>query len=503
MLAGRSSRQVAAEGDAVTSVRVSAAAAAAAVGAFLILGATTALAGSDAAHQMADRFAREPSKPRAVSKPVEKRVEPDADQLKSYEDEMLARARAEAEARAKADLAAEEESARRRQAGEAERQRAIAEAEARRAAAVEAARKADEARLAAERDKEVRRLSERLRVIREERRAKLASEAAAKAEADARAATELQARAEAEARIATRKREAERMEALARAEAQAKADARAKAEAEAKARAEAELAARRETEKIEASIRENAAAEHARAVLRERARHLSERIAAIRATRAAEQQATASTARPIAAEQPRSVTEVSAAPQPTASRGEPVIEPRPDAPRARGEARDNTVTVLLVLDAGDRGIRRWNKTADPMLCVGGSCYISNGSDTPAERLTRSKAFGPGVALGKRAGACRNQLGCVFRGVDLGDVREWMQPVDLRIMRHDRREAKLVHADDSCSVERGKLLCDGGVSGDSWRAWIVPEPVARRAGAAALEAALEMSERHAIAGRGDR
>ncbi|MBL8565359.1 MAG: hypothetical protein JNM89_06550 [Hyphomicrobiaceae bacterium] len=149
-----------------------------------------------------------------------------------------------------------------------------------------------------------------------------------------------------------------------------------------------------------------------------------------------------------------------------------------------------TVTVLLVMDAGKKGIRRWNKNADPMLCVDESCYISRGPDTAAKAISRSKAFGPGVALGERAGACRDKLVCAFRGVALTSEKGWMQPIDLRILRHDRRAAHLVSADKSCRVQRGRLSCSGVIDGGDYRAWIVPEPTAERAGSEALQAALQ-------------
>jgi colicin import membrane protein len=58
------------------------------------------------------------------------------------------------------------------------------------------------------------------------------------------------------------------------------------------------------------------------------------------------------------------------------------------------------------------------------------------------------------------------------------------------MRHDRREAKEARPDMTCVVDAGRLFCSEPVRAGSWRAWIVPESVARRAGAELLKAALE-------------
>ncbi len=147
------------------------------------------------------------------------------------------------------------------------------------------------------------------------------------------------------------------------------------------------------------------------------------------------------------------------------------------------------VTVLLVMDVGKKGIRRWSKTADPMLCVHEYCFLSRGPDKSAVRHNRRVAFGPGIALGQRGLACRSSPACVFRNVDLGADEARLQPIDLKILRHDRREAELVRADESCRLSAEELVCDQPVIGATWRAWIVPETVAEEAGMRALKRAL--------------
>lgn len=147
------------------------------------------------------------------------------------------------------------------------------------------------------------------------------------------------------------------------------------------------------------------------------------------------------------------------------------------------------VTVLLVIDHGTRGIRRFDNTGDPILCIADTCFIGAGADKPALRMPRKRAFGPGNTLGKRAGACSHSLTCVLRDVDLGADAAMIQPIDLRLVRHDRREPARAWADDTCAVQSGRLTCRQAVAGNGWRAWIVPERVAREAGQQALEAAL--------------
>jgi colicin import membrane protein len=100
-----------------------------------------------------------------------------------------------------------------------------------------------------------------------------------------------------------------------------------------------------------------------------------------------------------------------------------------------------------------------------------------------------KSFGFANSFGPRAGACAQQLACVFRSVELGDGPAFVQPVDLRVIHHDRREMKQVAADDSCRVEGGRLTCARAVRADNYTLWIVPESVAQAAGGDLLSRAI--------------
>ena len=147
-------------------------------------------------------------------------------------------------------------------------------------------------------------------------------------------------------------------------------------------------------------------------------------------------------------------------------------------------------TVLLVLDPGDYGIRRFNHAqADPILCVGETCYVSQGPDVPAKSMPRMLALGAGNTLGGRAGACRLQLTCVFRDVDLGSGKAEIQPVDLHVLRHDRREVTMAAADLTCMARDARLVCGEPLKAKTYRAWVVPEQVATLAGGGALTALL--------------
>jgi hypothetical protein len=153
------------------------------------------------------------------------------------------------------------------------------------------------------------------------------------------------------------------------------------------------------------------------------------------------------------------------------------------------DPRATRVAVLLVMQPGDRGIRRHNKSADPVLCGEGECYISNGSGRDANLLPARKALGFFRTWGQRAGACNNSLGCVFRGVDLARLDRLLMPVDMRVVRHDRREMREIMAASKCHLERARLACTDTVHSDDYMMWIVPESLAVKAGAEALERAL--------------
>ncbi|MGH6814238.1 MAG: hypothetical protein ACREC6_00875 [Hyphomicrobiaceae bacterium] len=148
------------------------------------------------------------------------------------------------------------------------------------------------------------------------------------------------------------------------------------------------------------------------------------------------------------------------------------------------------VTVLLTLESSDRGVNPLGH--DPILCLPPvGCYVSNGSTEPAFFRYGRKAFGLFGTIGPRAGACNNSSTCVFRGVDLSYAEgRALQPIDMRLFRHDRREIVTVDADSGChAVRDGRLVCKRAYTTFTYRMWIVPEEIAEHVGPEGLEAAL--------------
>jgi hypothetical protein len=173
--------------------------------------------------------------------------------------------------------------------------------------------------------------------------------------------------------------------------------------------------------------------------------------------------------------------------EPAADQGAPLAPEPPEYAVQR--LQDTRVTVLLRMAPGTYGIRRGNRSADPILCLPDGCYASEGVDTPARFLPGRRALGFRNTWGPRAHACRGALDCVFRDVDLGRLPGYLQPVDLHILRHDRRRGQLVRTDSGCALAGGRLVCHDGIIAEDYVMWIVPERMAAAAGPAALERAL--------------
>jgi hypothetical protein len=186
---------------------------------------------------------------------------------------------------------------------------------------------------------------------------------------------------------------------------------------------------------------------------------------------------------------------------PFAERAPSLIAPGPPASPTAAQIRPgqktlsvgvdlDRVTVLLVMAPGSYGIRRGGApVADPILCMRDGCYISAGADRPTTFLPGRRALGLRNTWGARAGACRNALGCVFRGVELGTLPTFLQPVDLHIFKHDVRAGFAVLADSDCAITAGRLTCRHGIDAQTYTLWVVPERLAQALGPAGLERAL--------------
>jgi colicin import membrane protein len=349
--------------------------------------------------------------------------------------------------------------------------RAQAEAEARRAADQRAFE--EQARSEAEEKARIEDERERERIAAEQEKARIAAEQEkARAEADRLAQEADERRQENEQRAEeARKVEAARLarevEEQRRADEQAKAEeARRVKEAEEKRLADAqrEAAEKRRADEARAKLE---------AMRMEEARRIAEKFRLAREARERERGTRNSLGGPPPAPEVPEVAPWSV-----------------ETDAARRRPMPTRVTVLLLMEPRRHGFAGKRRAANPVLCIGRGCYISSGPNNPADHMSRWKALGPANSVGRRAGPCRNRLRCVFRNVELGAAAAAIQPVDMGLWRHDRRDIKTVRADRTCDLIGGRLFCATPVIGHRYRAWIVPESIAARAGADALEDALE-------------
>jgi hypothetical protein len=455
------------------------------------LGAGLALLGpaaghtGEAARDLAERFAepghrrRTPVAGRAMAPKAARPSTADEQRLLD-EIDMLERARAEAETRRMQLLKAREaaEGAERGAGPDplatAERARLI---EAERQAAeqqVEATRKVEEARrIATERAM----AEEASRIVDEQRR-----------EEESRRIAEEQRRAEESRRIADEQRRAE--------------EARRFAEEQRRAEEASRIAdeQRRAEESRRVADEQQRSEERQRAGMAAEREAEAERIAeALRAARAAHADRGPADTYRSAGETGREGHHGSSASGRSGDAGDPRLAEhyaasgRADGGRSR--LRQATrVTVLLRLEPGNYGIRRHNRTADPLLCSDQGCFVSAGADEAADLLRKRRALGVRRTLGLRAGACSNSLGCVFRDVELGAYPAIVQPVDMHVLKHDRRQPQVLHETSDCRVTSGRLDCGAPFRGPDYVMWIIPEDVATAAGSAALIAMVEDDER---------
>ncbi len=414
--------------------------------------ATSAIADTSG-HALAQRFAD------GAAEEAERRKEAaEAKRQAAEEAEMLARARAEAaERKAAADKARAEEEAR-----EAQR---IAEEQ-----------RAEKARLAeAQRQEREKFIAQQIQAEEERQRAEAARIAEEKrVVAEKRAAEEKKQRLAEEQRIAREKILAEQK----------------RIEDDRKRAADARLAEERrlaEQERRTEQRRLELAAEHEAAHARR-----EERMRQIEQERAERERMAVRSPEPEFARSKTPMSLGASPPRDTTAEVMPSAAETGVAPMGslRSATPPERVTVLLVMEPGKTGIRRFGaKTADPVLCSGRTCWIAAGEDRAAREVSRARALGPANTMGLRAAACNKHLACVFRDIDLAGPSASIQPIDLRVLRHDRREPLRLEADRSCRLASGKLVCDKLFATRSWRAWVIDEAVARKAGSAALEAAL--------------
>lgn len=480
-------------------------------------------------HALAQRFAEDSERARAAEaakqesarKATAQRRKQEADKSvqdkrqKSLEDEMIARARAEAEERRQLEAEAARLDGLRaaREAKEAEAARQVsAKREAEEARVIEEARKADETKRAAElaAAEEARKVAEARRIAEAKELEARRIEAERLAEATRRAQNE---------RLAdeARRAEVQRIEAARRAEEAARVAAEVrKAEQAAEARKAEQVAEARRAEQAARIAEEAKRTEDSRRDIKRATDEDMRRVGALEIDaevdrvaarlRAIREQHMARHVRP----EERSPETPTVAPTPTPSNVPTgaigrlgVLPPPVTAPETRASDRadaaevhqaadlktpedrsyhsgyhNGRVTILLQMDPiAQRGRR--HESMDPILCVTDGCYVSNGPHQPASFMPGRRATRFGNAISRRAGACNHAYTCVFRDIEIGALPAEVQPVDIRVLRHDRRTPETIETLSTCRGSDNRLACTGVIQGDGFKMWVIPESVAAR------------------------
>ena len=171
-----------------------------------------------------------------------------------------------------------------------------------------------------------------------------------------------------------------------------------------------------------------------------------------------------------------------------ADQGKPVISSQKSTSSADGRG---ALTVAVVITAQQADGSDWDVGfgADLVLCGAKGCYVSHGLSAPAVFY----AGGSGLRLLKKAGACRDTLKCVFRGVELQklitDQEPFVQLVDVDYVSHTYLPKTDLRQNFGCQFEKAIVSCKQGVHGAAFSLWALPETLADRAGRAGLDQVL--------------
>ncbi len=124
--------------------------------------------------------------------------------------------------------------------------------------------------------------------------------------------------------------------------------------------------------------------------------------------------------------------------------------------------------------------------ADLVLCGAAGCYVSNGLEQDATFYAGSGA----LRLIKKAGACRDVVKCMFRGVELGklqtETEKAVQLVDVDYVSHSYFGEVYADGPDQCQNVDVTVMCEKGVHRQTFSLWFIAEDVAQKAGKAGLD-----------------
>ncbi|GJM03642.1 MAG: hypothetical protein DHS20C08_21430 [Rhodomicrobium sp.] len=145
-----------------------------------------------------------------------------------------------------------------------------------------------------------------------------------------------------------------------------------------------------------------------------------------------------------------------------------------------------TIAVVIAQQQADGSSWDIGEGADLVLCGVKGCYVSQGLEKPA--IYYENSLGPRVL--DKAGACRDSVKCVFRGVDPAKLISAEDPLifllDVDYISHTPFEKFKIAALQPCRSDGAVIACEGGVHRQAFSLWAMPEAVAEQGGKAGLD-----------------
>lgn len=155
-------------------------------------------------------------------------------------------------------------------------------------------------------------------------------------------------------------------------------------------------------------------------------------------------------------------------------------------PAAMAGSPLKTIAAVIMPQQADGSSWDFGEGADLVLCGVKGCYVSNG----LEKAATFYEGGVGPRIMEKAGACRDAVKCVFRGVDLALLTSADAPdiylMDVDYVSHTKLEELPELPSAACTVKGVTIACEQGVHKQAFSLWAMDETVAEAGGRVGLD-----------------
>lgn len=156
------------------------------------------------------------------------------------------------------------------------------------------------------------------------------------------------------------------------------------------------------------------------------------------------------------------------------------------APVAMAGSKPLTIAAVIMPQQADGSSWDIGEGADLVLCGVKGCYVSNG----LEKAATFYEGGVGPRILEKAGACRDVVKCVFRGVELAVLTSLDAPaiylMDVDYVSHTKLEELRDLPSAACAVKGVTIACEQGVHKQAFSLWVMDEAVAEAGGRVGLD-----------------